>query len=64
MALVNNGAALLVKDADAQNELITTTLALVKDAARRDSLSENIRKMAVRDSDEVIAREVLKMVSR
>ena len=64
MALVNNGAALLVKDADAQNELIKTALALVKDSAKRDSLSQNIRKVAVRDSDEAIAREVIKLVRR
>ena len=64
MALVNNGAALLVKDADAEDELITTALMLVKDATRREKLAENIRKLAVRNSDEVIAREVLKMVIR
>jgi UDP-N-acetylglucosamine--N-acetylmuramyl-(pentapeptide) pyrophosphoryl-undecaprenol N-acetylglucosamine transferase len=64
MALVSNGAALLVKDADAQNDLVNTALALVKDTVKRDSLSENIRKMAVRDSDEVIAREILKLVSK
>ena len=63
-ALVNNGAALLVKDADAPNELIKTALALVKDSAKRDSLSQNIRKVAVRDSDEAIAREVIKLVRR
>jgi len=64
MALVNRGAALLVRDADAQKELVKTALELVNDAAKRNSLSENIRKMAIRDADEVIAREVLKMVKR
>jgi len=64
MALVNNGAALLVNDADASSELIKTALALVRDTVKRKSLSENIRKMAVKNSDEVIAREVLKLVCR
>lgn len=64
MALVTRGAALLVKDAEAREQLITTTLELVADNAKRNSLSENIRKMAILNADEVIAREVLKMVKR
>ncbi len=64
MALVNRGAALLVKDADAQGELIGTVLELIKDDTQRASLSENIKKLAIRNSDEVIAREVLKLAMR
>jgi UDP-N-acetylglucosamine--N-acetylmuramyl-(pentapeptide) pyrophosphoryl-undecaprenol N-acetylglucosamine transferase len=64
MALVSRGAALLVKDADAQGELIGTALELVRDDAQRASLSENIKKMAIRDADAVIAREVLKLAAR
>jgi len=62
MALVNQGAALLVRDTDAREHLMATALELVSDSVQRGSLSENIRKMAIRDADEVIAREVLKMV--
>jgi UDP-N-acetylglucosamine--N-acetylmuramyl-(pentapeptide) pyrophosphoryl-undecaprenol N-acetylglucosamine transferase len=61
MALVTREAAVLVTDAAAQAELITTALALLKDSARREKLSENIRKLAIRDADEVIAREILKL---
>ena len=64
MALVNRDAALLVRDAEAHDTLVKTALDLVNDAARRCSLSENIRKLAIRNADEVIAREVLKMVKR
>jgi UDP-N-acetylglucosamine--N-acetylmuramyl-(pentapeptide) pyrophosphoryl-undecaprenol N-acetylglucosamine transferase len=64
MALVNREAAVLVTDAAAPAELITTALTLLKDGARREKLSENIRKLAIRDADEVIAREVLKLVNR
>lgn len=64
MALVSRGAALLVKDADAQRELIDTALELIRDDTRRASLSENIKKMAIRDADAVIAREVLKLAAR
>jgi len=64
MALVNRGAALLVRDADSQGERIGTAMELIRDDARRASLSENIKKLAIRNSDEVIAREVLKLARR
>jgi UDP-N-acetylglucosamine--N-acetylmuramyl-(pentapeptide) pyrophosphoryl-undecaprenol N-acetylglucosamine transferase len=64
MALVNQGAALLVRDTDAREHLMATALELVNDSDQRGSLSENIRKMAIRDADEVIAGEILKMVKR
>ena len=64
MALVNRGAALLVKDPDAEATLIPAALELLGDTAKRSSLSENLKKMAIRDADEVIAREVLKLVKK
>ena len=64
MALVERGAALLVKDVEAQTALIPAALHLLNDSAKRSSLSENIRKLAIRDADEVIAREVLKLIKR
>lgn len=64
MALVNHGAALIVRDAEAQADLITTALSLLNDSAKRLALSENISKMAIKDSADVIAREVLKLAKR
>ena len=64
MALVNREAAVLVTDVAAPAELIATALGLLKDTARREILSENIRKLAIRDADKVIALEVLKLVNR
>jgi UDP-N-acetylglucosamine--N-acetylmuramyl-(pentapeptide) pyrophosphoryl-undecaprenol N-acetylglucosamine transferase len=64
MALVEKGAALLVTDAAAPAELIRTTLSLVRDRNRRAFLSDNIKKLAIRDADEVIAREVLGLARR
>jgi len=64
MALVDRGAALLVTDIACATDLIPKALALVKDEAKRAALSENIRKMAIRNADEVIAREVLKLAGR
>src|SRR5512133_429534 len=64
MALVNRNAALLVPDSEAPAKLITTALSLVNDTVRCASLAENIWRMADRNADEVIAREVLKLVRR
>jgi UDP-N-acetylglucosamine--N-acetylmuramyl-(pentapeptide) pyrophosphoryl-undecaprenol N-acetylglucosamine transferase len=64
MALVNHDAAILVKDAEAQTQLINTALILLNDNTKRNILSQNLRKLAIKNSDEVIAREVLKLVRR
>jgi UDP-N-acetylglucosamine--N-acetylmuramyl-(pentapeptide) pyrophosphoryl-undecaprenol N-acetylglucosamine transferase len=64
MALVNKEAAVLVTDAAAPAELITKALSLLKDGAARERLSENIKKLAIKNADEVIAVEVLKLVRR
>jgi UDP-N-acetylglucosamine--N-acetylmuramyl-(pentapeptide) pyrophosphoryl-undecaprenol N-acetylglucosamine transferase len=64
MALAEKEAALLVTDATCKTDLIPTALALVKDEKKRALLSENIKKMAVRNADEIIAREILKLAGR
>lgn len=43
--LVENQAALLIKDADSKNELLKETFKLLGDKTRLKSLSENIRKL-------------------
>lgn len=64
MALVNSVAALLVTDAEAPSILMTTALKLIKDMSKRTILSENIKRMAKGNADEVIASEVLNLVKR
>ena len=61
MALVNHDAALYVKDAEAPDKLIRLAIDTVKDDARLASLSEHILKMALPDSAEIIAKEVIKL---
>ncbi|HYK77567.1 MAG TPA: glycosyltransferase, partial [Daejeonella sp.] len=61
MALVENGAAILVGDSVANRELVDMALSLVNNPAKCKELGENIGKMALPDADEVIAREVLKI---
>ncbi len=59
MALVNKDAAVLVKDADAEQQLIPTALALLQAPARLSVLSEHILTLAQPDSARRIAEEVI-----
>ncbi len=62
LALVEKEAALYVKDADAPARLIDLALRTVADDARLHSLSEHILRLALPDSANTIAREVLKLI--
>ena len=64
MALVKKDAAVLVKDADAQQQLIPTALALLQDPARLSALSEHICTLAHPDSARRIAEEVIQLAKR
>jgi UDP-N-acetylglucosamine--N-acetylmuramyl-(pentapeptide) pyrophosphoryl-undecaprenol N-acetylglucosamine transferase len=61
MALVNNNAAILVKDFEANEVLIKKVIALLKDDEEQKSLKNNIGKMALKDSANVIATEIIKL---
>ena len=64
MALVNKEAAVLVRDADAAEQLIPTALALLQDEKQLKSLHTNILKLAQRDSAKRIAEEVMKLARK
>lgn len=61
LALVDKQAALYVKDADAPTELIEKALATVADDALLASLAANVKTLALPDSANIIAREVIKL---
>ena len=61
MALVNRDAALYVKDADAIQQLLPLALNTVKDENKLSSLHTNILKLALPDSADIIAKEVIKL---
>ena len=61
MALVNRGAALFVSDAEAPEKLISLAITTVGDEEKLKSLSENVLKMALPNSAEIIAKEVIKL---
>ena len=61
MALVNKDAALFVSDAKASEELLQLAIKTVKDTQQLESLSNNILKLALPNSAEIIADEVIKL---
>ena len=61
MALVNKNAAVLVKDADAAEQLVPTALELINDKNRLEQLHTNVLKLAQTDSAKRIAEEVIKL---
>ena len=61
LALANRDAAIYVKDAEAPDKLLQLAIETVNDAARLKSLSENVLKLALPDSANIIAKEVIKL---
>ena len=62
MALVRKDAAMIVKDADAPEQLMTTALELVHNTERIATLEKNALAMALTDAAQVICDEVYKLV--
>lgn len=58
--LVDRNAAMMVRDSEAAEKLVSTIIALAKDEARQNELKTNISKLAITNADEMIAREILK----
>lgn len=62
MALVRRDAALLVKDADAIDELMPTAIGLLKSPEKISTLEKNAEAMALRNAAQVICDEIYKLV--
>lgn len=61
MALVENDAAILVKDIEAESTLVAAALDLIMDDKELGKYSGNIKKLAMHNSAGLIAGEVLKL---
>ena len=64
LALVDRGAAVMVRDADASQSLVGEALSLIADDARLASLSANISKMALRSAVADIVDRVMEIVGQ
>jgi UDP-N-acetylglucosamine--N-acetylmuramyl-(pentapeptide) pyrophosphoryl-undecaprenol N-acetylglucosamine transferase len=62
MALVRKDAAMIVRDADAPEQLMTTALDLVHDSAHIATLEKNALAMALTNAAQVICDEVYKLI--
>lgn len=63
MSLVNQDAAILVKDATAKQELVSTALDLIKNKNRQEKLAQNIKKLARPQAAALIVTEVEKILN-
>jgi UDP-N-acetylglucosamine--N-acetylmuramyl-(pentapeptide) pyrophosphoryl-undecaprenol N-acetylglucosamine transferase len=63
LALVRKNAAVMIKDVDSVEQLVDKALELINDADALNELSNNILKMAEKDSADRIAEEVIKLIN-
>ena len=60
--LVDKNAALMIKDDEANEKLVSTIIQLANDDRQQRELKENIGKLAITNADEIIAKEILKSI--
>lgn len=63
-ALSDKQAAIFVADKDARQKLVAEAISLVGDKARIESIEKEVYKLALHNSAEVIAEEVLKLANK
>jgi UDP-N-acetylglucosamine--N-acetylmuramyl-(pentapeptide) pyrophosphoryl-undecaprenol N-acetylglucosamine transferase len=59
LTLVENDAAMLVTDAESREKLVSETIRLLQDEFRLNVYRSNISRMAIKNSDEIIAKEII-----
>ena len=64
LALANRDAAIYVKDSEAPGTLLSLAVKTVNDESKLKSLSENVLKLALPDSADIIAKEVIKLAEK
>ena len=62
MALVNENAAILIKDSEAKEKLINQIIELVKDSSVQNNLSTNVKKLGISDAADRILKEIESIV--
>lgn len=58
--LVNKNAALVIKDSEASEKLVTAIIGLARDITKQEELKKNIGALAITNADERIADEIIK----
>lgn len=60
--LVNKNAGIMIKDQEALNQLVQAVIALSQDENKQQQLKNNISKLAITNADDVIAKEIMKLI--
>jgi UDP-N-acetylglucosamine--N-acetylmuramyl-(pentapeptide) pyrophosphoryl-undecaprenol N-acetylglucosamine transferase len=60
-ALVNQDAAMMLRDDEAEEKLFRLVLELCKDNKKQTLLKNNIKNLAISNSSDIIAREIIKL---
>lgn len=63
MHLVNKKAALMVKDREAKEKLVSAIIALANDEVKQNELVKNIKPLGVSDADVVVAKKIIELIS-
>ena len=63
LALVSHNEAVMIEDAECRAKLPDTVISLIGDAERRKTLSDNISRMALKDSDEHIVDTIIDIIN-
>jgi UDP-N-acetylglucosamine--N-acetylmuramyl-(pentapeptide) pyrophosphoryl-undecaprenol N-acetylglucosamine transferase len=64
MALAGKNAAIIIKDSDAKDKLISTAIELSDNKQLIQEMSENISKLALHDSAGIITKEIINIIKR
>lgn len=64
LALVNQDAALMLKDSEALEKFFTVVNELCKDEKKQTLLKNNIKKLAILNSSDIIAKEILNLAKK
>lgn len=60
--LVNKNAALMIKDNEAGNSLVSRVLELAANPAKQEEMKKNMAPLGITDADEKVATEILKQI--
>jgi UDP-N-acetylglucosamine--N-acetylmuramyl-(pentapeptide) pyrophosphoryl-undecaprenol N-acetylglucosamine transferase len=63
LALVERGAAMMVKDNEADTEIIKKLETLMADRNMQEIMAEELKRMAIKDADERIAQKIIEIAS-
>ena len=64
LALVDRGAALMVRDADCSTNCLPQVLELFENNVHRETMSEAIQKMAVRGAADKIVDQIARLLEK